>query len=145
MSSTAVDVFSARREFTLTNDVIRSLPTVRSYNAVLGLVPGVVMNSNDVVTGTATSQFPIHGGRANEGRLMLDGLNIGSPPGGNTATSYVVDVGAAQEVTFVSTGGLGEAETGGVRHEHRSQGRWQRHARFDLRDRAEERGCSRTT
>jgi hypothetical protein len=111
---TAVDVFSARREFTLTNDVIRSLPTVRSYNAVLGFVPGVVMNSNDVVTGTATSQFPIHGGRANEGRLMLDGLNIGSPPGGNTATSYVVDVGAAQEVTFVSTGGLGEAETGGV-------------------------------
>ena len=45
---------------------------------------------------------------------MLDGLNIGSPPGGNTATSYVVDVGAAQEVTFVSTGGLGDAETGGV-------------------------------
>ena len=101
---TAVDVYSARREFTLTNDVIRSLPTVRSYNALLGFVPGVVMNSNDVVTGTATSQFPIHGGRANEGRLMLDGLNIGSPPGGNTATSYVVDVGAAQEVTFVSTG-----------------------------------------
>ena len=111
---TAVDVYSARREFTVTNDLIRSLPTVRSYNAVLGLVPGVVMNSNDVVTSTATSQFPIHGGRANEGRLMVDGLNIGSPPGGNTATSYVVDIGAAQEVTFVSTGALGEAETGGV-------------------------------
>ena len=71
------------------------------------------MNSNDVVTGTATSQFPIHGGRVNEGRLMLDGLTIGSPPGGNTATAYVVDVGAAQEVTFSATGALGEAETGG--------------------------------
>jgi hypothetical protein len=109
-----VDIHSAKRELTLTGDVVRSIPTVRSYNALLGLVPGVVMNSNDVVTGTATSQFPIHGGRANEGRLMLDGLNIGSPPGGNTATSYVVDVGAAQEVTFSSTGALGEAETGGV-------------------------------
>ena len=72
------------------------------------------MNSNDVVTGTATSQFPIHGGRVNEGRLMLDGMNIGSPPGGNTATAYVVDVGVAEEVTVSSTGALGEAETGGA-------------------------------
>jgi hypothetical protein len=112
--ATAVDVYSARRELTLAGDVISTLPTVRSYNALLGLVPGVVMNSNDVVTGTATSQFPIHGGRANEGRLMLDGLNIGSPPAGNTATSYVVDVGAAQEITFVSTGSLGESETAGA-------------------------------
>ena len=71
------------------------------------------MNSNDVVTGTA-SQFPIHGGRVNEGRLMLDGMNIGSPPGGNTAAAYVVDVGVAEEVTVSSTGALGEAETGGA-------------------------------
>jgi hypothetical protein len=110
----AVDIHNAAREQTLTGEIIKSIPTVRSYNALLALVPGVLMNSNDVVTGTATSQFPVYGGRVNEGRLMLDGLNIGSPPGGNTATAYVVDVGAAQEVMFSSTGALGEAETGGV-------------------------------
>ena len=109
-----VDVHTATRELTLSGEVVRSIPTVRSYNALLALVPEVVMNSNDVVTGTATSQFPIHGGRVNEGRLMLDGMNIGSPPGGNTATAYVVDVGAAEEVTVSSTGALGEAETGGA-------------------------------
>src|SRR5262249_10768294 len=70
-----VDVQSARREVTLNTDVIKSIPTVRSYNAIVVVVPGVVTNLNDTVTGTATTQFPIHGGRNNEGRLMIDGLN----------------------------------------------------------------------
>ena len=64
-----VDVQSARREMTLNNDVLKAIPTVRNYNAMVVLVPGVVTNLNDVVTGTATTQFPIHGGRNNEGRL----------------------------------------------------------------------------
>ena len=45
---------------------------------------------------------------------MLDGLTIGSPPSGNSATSYDVDVGQAQEVTFTTSGGLGESETAGL-------------------------------
>ena len=109
-----LDIHSARRELTLTGDVLRSIPTVRSYNAVLVLVPGVVTNVNDTVTGTATTSFPIHGGRPNEGRLLLDGLNVGSPPAGNSAASYVVDVGNAQEVTFSAGGASGEAETAGL-------------------------------
>ena len=44
---------SAKREVTLTGDIVRSIPTVRSYNAVLVLVPGVVTSFNDTVTGTA--------------------------------------------------------------------------------------------
>ena len=67
------------------------------------------------MTGTATTSFPIHGGRENEGRLLLDGLNVGSPPSGNSATSYAMDVGQAQEVTFTTSGGLGESETAGLR------------------------------
>ena len=74
----------------------------------------MVTNINDIVTGTATTSFPIHGGRTNEGRLSLDGLNLGSPPSGNSATSYVVDAGNAEEVTFTTAGGLGEAETAGL-------------------------------
>ena len=88
-----VDAHSLSRELALSGDVIRSLPTARSYNALLVLVPGVATTSNDIVTGTATTSFPVHGGRTNEGRLTLDGLNIGSPPSGNSATSYVVDLG----------------------------------------------------
>jgi hypothetical protein len=110
----AVDVHTAEHEVTFNGDLVRSIPTVRTYNALLPLVPGVVINFNDTVTATATTSFPIHGGRANEGRLQLDGLNVGSPPVGNSATSYVVDVGAAQEVTFLTSSALGEVETAGL-------------------------------
>ena len=100
---------------TLSGEVVRSIPTVRTYNALLPLIPGVVTNVNDTVTGPGDrTSFPIHGGRTNEGRLLLDGLTIGSPPSGNSATSYVVDVGNAQEVTFTTAGGLGESETAGL-------------------------------
>ena len=110
----AIDVHSATREVTLSGDLVQSIPTARSYNALVALIPGVITNVNDTVTGTAATSFPIHGGRTNEGRLSLDGLTVGSPPGGNSATSYVIDVGQSQEVTFVTAGGLGESETAGL-------------------------------
>jgi hypothetical protein len=109
-----VDVHTAKHEVTLTGEIIRSIPTVRSYNALLALVPGVVTSSNDTVTGPATTSFPLHDGRQNDGRLLLDGLTVGSPGVGNSATNYVVDTGQAQEVTFLTAGALGEVETGGL-------------------------------
>jgi Carboxypeptidase regulatory-like domain len=109
-----VDVQTTKREVTLNSDVIRSIPTVRSYNAMVVVVPGVVTNLNDTVTGTATTQFPIHGGRSNEGRMTIDGLNIGNPTGGNQPPGYTADIGNSQEVTFTTSGGLGESETAGL-------------------------------
>ena len=113
-ASPIVDVQSARRQTTLNNDVIRSIPTVRNYNSMVVLVPGVITNANDVATGPLINQFPIHGGRANESRLTIDGLNVGNPPGGNQPPTYVADIGNAQEVTFTTSGGLGESETAGL-------------------------------
>src|SRR5215467_1056120 len=112
--SAAIDVHSGRDQMALNGDLIRSIPTARSYNALLGLVPGVVTSVNDTVIGTATTSFPIHGGRIYEGRLLLDGLTVGSPASGNSATSYVIDVGAAQEVTFSTAGASAEVETAGL-------------------------------
>ena len=66
------------------------------------------------MTGTATTQFPIHGGRSNEGRMTIDGLNIGNPTGGNQPPGYTADIGNSQEVTFTTSGGLGESETAGL-------------------------------
>ena len=109
-----VDVQSTHREVTLSAALVRSIPTARGYNALLPLVPGVVTSVNDTVTSTATTSFPIHGGRTSEGRLSLDGLTIGSPPTGNSAASYVVDTGHAQEVTFATPGAVGESETAGL-------------------------------
>ena len=109
-----VDIQSARREVTINNDVLKAIPTARNYAAMVGIIPGVNTNLNDVISSTATTQFPIHGGRNNEGRMLIDGLNVGNPPGGNQPTSYIADVGNAQEVTFTTAGGLGESETAGL-------------------------------
>ena len=110
----AIDVRNATFEVTMAGEVVRSVPTARGYNALLPLVPGVVTNLNDTVTATATTAFPLFGGRSNDGRLLLDGMNVGSPPSGNSATSYVIDVGTAEEIVFVRSGGLGELETSGL-------------------------------
>jgi len=112
--SPVIDIYNPRREVTVAGESVRTIPTARSYNALLALVPGVLTNTNDTVTGTASTSFPIYGGRIYEGRVLLDGLNVGSPPSGNSGTSWVVDVGAAQDVTFAVAGASGEIETAGL-------------------------------
>src|SRR5688572_20486221 len=108
----AVDVRSAASATTLHADVVQALPTVRGYNALIVLIPGVVTTTNDVVTGTTTMQFPIHGGRANEGRLTIDGVPV-TGASSNSPTGFVMDAGVAEEMTFAVAGGLGETETAG--------------------------------
>ena len=57
--------------------------------------------------------FGIHGGPTTEGRLQVDGMNVGASRGGGGVSGYSVDTANVQEVTFRTSGGLGEAETGG--------------------------------
>ena len=45
-----VDIHAARDEAILSGDVVKSIPIIRSYNALIGLIPGVVTSVNDVVT-----------------------------------------------------------------------------------------------
>jgi hypothetical protein len=112
--SPIVDTQSARREITIDNELIRSIPNQRNYGSMVAMVPGVITNVNDPAAGTVTTQFPIHGGRANESRMWVDGLNVGNPPGGGQPPTYVADIGNAQEIAFTTSGGLGESETAGL-------------------------------
>jgi hypothetical protein len=112
--SPVVDVVSTKRELTLDNETIRSLPSVRSYSYLLTTVPGLQTNNNNVNTGPVFAIFPIHGGRGVESRLTVDGLNISNPPGGNQPPNFVADIGNAQEVTMITSGGLGDSETAGL-------------------------------
>src|SRR5688572_10901872 len=108
-----VDVRSAAAATTLRAEVVKALPTVRSYNALVVLMPGVVTTTNDVLTGTTTMQFPLHGGRANEGRLTIDGVPVAGASS-NSPTGFVMDAGVAEEVTFAVAAGMGETETAGL-------------------------------
>jgi hypothetical protein len=115
-----VDVQSARRQQTIDDQVISSIPLPKLYTAVLALAPGVTISgTQDVggISGPIVAVFAGHGGgpagRTGEGRLQVDGVSVGAAFGGSGTGYYVPDITNAQEVTLNSSGGLGEAEVGG--------------------------------
>jgi hypothetical protein len=114
--SPIVDVQNTRRQQILDNETVNAIPSGRAYHNVAALVPGVTVSSTqDVggIAGPATVTFSIHGGRGSEGRLQVDGMGAGAALGGAGVSFYVPDLGNAEEVTFTTSGGLGEAEVGG--------------------------------
>ena len=111
--SPIVDVQSARRQQIISGPVLAALPTSRSYNNVLQLVPSVVAGDGQLQLRPTMLLFTAHGGSTQDGRLTVDGVNTGSSRGGSGVSSYVPDIQNTTEVTFTVSGNLGEAETGG--------------------------------
>ena len=109
-----VDVQSAGREMTLSGDVVQSIPTARSYNALLVAGPRRRHEHERYGDGHGGDVVPHSRRPNNEGRLSLDGFNVGSPPSGNQRPATSSTSGNAQEVTFTTSGGLGESETAGL-------------------------------
>jgi hypothetical protein len=109
-----VDVQSARRQEVLGNDVLKTLPVTRSYDALLTAVPAVTGGSLDVTLSPTMRIFTSHGGRGNEGNMSLDGLNVGAAFNGGGVSGYILDTANAAEVQMSLSGGLGEAEKGGI-------------------------------
>ena len=108
-----VDVQNAARQAVLTGDAIAAAPAARSWNGILLLQPGITGDPGQVQLVPSMIIFGGHGGPIQEGRLLVDGMNVGASRGGGGVSGYTVDTGNLQEVTFRSSGGLGEAETGG--------------------------------
>jgi hypothetical protein len=111
-----VDVQSIRRQQTVSGETIASLPTSRAYGALFQLIPAVSTGGGanlQVQIMPGLNVFGGPGGRGTEGRLTVEGLNVGAALSGGGVSSYIPDVGNAQEVTFTTSGGLGESEVGG--------------------------------
>jgi hypothetical protein len=109
-----VDVQSIRRQNVVPGQTVRDLPVARTYGSLLQLDATVTATENKDVQVTPGRQFFAGaGGRANEGRIEVDGLSVGPPTAGGGSSSYNADVGNAQEVTTTSSGGLGESAVGG--------------------------------
>ena len=111
--SPIVDVQSARRQQVIDGEVLQQIPTSRSYNNVLQLVPGVVAGDGQVQLRPTMLLFTAHGGNAEDGRLTVDGINTGASRGGAGVSGYIPDMQNTAEITFTISGNLGEAETGG--------------------------------
>ena len=115
--SPVVDVQSAKQQVNISNAEIAALPTSRLIGGILNLIPGLVGPDRDVggakgVTQQATWGGAIHGGRTTDGRMLVDGFQ--ATYGGSGGGLYMANTGTAREITVSTSGGLGEAETGGV-------------------------------
>src|SRR5262245_11908294 len=116
--SPIVDTQSVRRQTTLDHELLTSAPTARSWAATAVLIPGIVTQAGTSADIQITPQMTVFGGmggRSNEGRMQVDGLNTGAALNGGGVSTYVADVSNAQEVVTTTSGGLGEAEVGGPR------------------------------
>src|SRR5688500_8715055 len=115
-ASPIVDVQSVRRQTTISNEVLTAIPTARSWAATALLIPGIITTGGGPTDVQVTPQMTVFGGaggRNNEGRRQVDGLNTGAGLGGSGVSTYVADISNAQEVVTTTSGGLGEAEVGG--------------------------------
>jgi hypothetical protein len=119
-----VNVQSAEREIVLGNAFVNALPATRDFSSILASVPAIELSD---VTGTGgpsdpsanpqvgTRFFSVRGGRFQEGRMAVDGLNVGGPSGGGGISALAYNTFDAQELQVSISGGLGEAEVGGPR------------------------------
>src|SRR3954470_22943246 len=111
-----VDTQSVRRQTTVSNDIISNMPAARSYAGVMMLIPATTTQAGanlDIQVTPGMLVFGGAGGRNNEARLQVDGLNTGAAFSGGGVSSYVPDIGNAQEISTTTSGGMGEAEVGG--------------------------------
>jgi hypothetical protein len=111
-----VDVQSVRRQTILSNETLTTVPTARSWAATAVLIPGITIQAGTSADIQITPQMTVFGGaggRSNEGRMQVDGLNTGAALNGGGVSTYVADISNAQEVVTTTSGGLGEAEVGG--------------------------------
>ena len=112
--SPIVDVQSVRVQTIVDRDVLTAIPSSRSANGIQALVPGLSSggDSGGITGGSGGMAGFIHGARASDSRTLHDGINTGWA--GANSNAAVSNVAGAQEVVMTTSGGLGEAETGGV-------------------------------
>ena len=112
--SPIVDVQSARVQTIVDRDILTAIPSSRNANGIQALIPGMSSggDSGGITGGSGGMAGNIHGARASDSRTLHDGINTGWA--GANSNAAVSNVAGAQEVVLTTSGGLGEAETGGV-------------------------------
>jgi hypothetical protein len=110
-----VDTQSTRRQSVLSSEIINTLPATRTYGALLTAIPGVQvgLGGGSAITTPFMTFFTANGGRANEGRMMIDGLNVAASFNGGGVSTFIYDITNAEEMQVLVSGAMGEAENGG--------------------------------
>jgi hypothetical protein len=117
-----VDVQSVAKQAVLNKEVIDAIPTGRNQFNLAVLIPGVSVGASlggtqDVggALGDVQQQLVVHGSRASDQRLTIDGLTMYSAEGSGQFSISTPNMSAAQELTIDVGAGSAESPTGGVR------------------------------
>src|SRR5712691_2023425 len=125
-----VDVQSAKLQQTVSKDIISAIPSSRTAAGIQALIPGMNAgqagsgigglgigsnnaDSGGIAGGIQGSAGSIHGGNMQGSRTKNDGLDTGWVGNGGGG-GMMPNVAGAQEVVLSTSGGLGEAQAGGV-------------------------------
>jgi carboxypeptidase family protein len=111
-----VDVQNVRKTAVISREMLDTLPTGRSFQDASIVVPGMVRNGTDVggQTGQSFNMMAIHGGRAQEMRIEIDGVGVSCGCAQNAAGNLFAE-GNYEEFTYDLSAQSAESETGGVR------------------------------
>ena len=94
---------------------LATLPVTRSYGTLLAAIPGITTDntSRGAMTEPFMTFFTSNGGRANEGRMLINGLPVAASFNGGGVSTFIYDVANTDEMQVLVSGGLGESEAGG--------------------------------
>ena len=110
-----VDTQTTRREMVINAQTLATAPVTRSYGTLLAAIPGITTDntSRGAMTEPFMTFFTSNGGRANEGRMMINGMTVAASFNGGGVSTFIYDVANTEEMQVLVSGGLGEAEAGG--------------------------------
>jgi len=113
-SLAAVDTTSATVGTTLNLDIVESLPTGRSYQSYLQLVPGVKPSAGDNPSSKSGINYSDVGGAigaSTDNVYYLDGVNVTDPLAGTAGANFNSEIIQEQQVL---TGGIPAEYAGGA-------------------------------
>ena len=122
-ASPVVDLQNVKTQVVMTRDIVDSIPTGKYFQNLAVLIPGVVASRGYSATanqdvggqgGQSHSSIAIHGGRANDMEIQLDGMNTSSWNRSDSSIVLFTD-GNIGEYAIEVSGKSAEAETGGIR------------------------------
>ena len=113
--ASVVDVQSVTQQVTLGKEVLDAIPAGRNQHNFANLIPGMTGpldygGQNNLNLNTIT----VHGSRADDQRVMVDGMSISATSGNGQLSNFIPDMTSTQEVAVNYSAGSAEQAFGGV-------------------------------
>jgi hypothetical protein len=110
-----VDVQSVTQQRVMDKEVLDAIPAGRNQHNFANLIPG--MNGPLDYAGTNNlnlNTITVHGSRADDQRVMVDGMSISATSGNGQLSNFIPDMTSTQEVAVSYSAGSAEQAFGGV-------------------------------